>query len=294
MHIPVLLQETIKYLNVEKNKNYVDATSGSGGHSEEILKRNYPKGKVLMIDLDGYAIKILKEKFAKEVKDNRAIIKQGNYKDLLEIVKKTNFKEISGILFDLGMSKMNLENSNRGFSFNRDEPLLMTYSDDIQYTAYDFINYEPFEKIRDILRNYGQERYASIIAKKIVEKRKIKKIESSLELSQLIKEIYPKRHLKIHPATKTFQAIRIYVNDELNNLTKGLNGAFELIEANGRIIVLSYHSLEDRIVKKFFKQKESEKTAQILTQKPIAPTLEEINSNPSSRSAKLRAIKKIK
>ena len=294
MHIPVLLQETIKYLNVEKNKNYVDATSGSGGHSEEILKRNYPKGKVLMIDLDGYAIKILKEKFAKEVKDNRAIIKQGNYKDLLEIAKKTNFKEISGILFDLGMSKMNLENSNRGFSFNRDEPLLMTYSDDIQYTAYDFINYEPFEKIRDILRNYGQERYASIIAKKIVEKRKIKKIESSLELSQLIKEIYPKRHLKIHPATKTFQAIRIYVNDELNNLTKGLNGAFELIEANGRIIVLSYHSLEDRIVKKFFKQKESEKTAQILTKKPIVPTLEEINSNPSSRSAKLRAIKKIK
>jgi len=294
MHIPVLLQETIKYLNVEKNKNYVDATSGSGGHSEEILKRNYPKGKVLMIDLDGYAIKILKEKFAKEVKDNRAIIKQGNYKDLLEIVKKTNFKEISGILFDLGMSKMNLENSNRGFSFNRDEPLLMTYSDDIQYTAYDFINYEPFEKIRDILRNYGQERYASIIAKKIVEKRKIKKIESSLELSQLIKEIYPKRHLKIHPATKTFQAIRIYVNDELNNLTKGLNGAFELIEANGRIIVLSYHSLEDRIVKKFFKQKESEKVAQILTKKPIIPTLKEINLNPSSRSAKLRAIKKIK
>jgi len=294
MHIPVLLQEVVEYLNVEKNKNYVDATSGSGGHSEEILKRNYPKGKVLMIDLDGYAIKILKEKFAKEVKDNRAIIKQGNYKDLLEIVKKTNFKEISGILFDLGMSKMNLENSNRGFSFNRDEPLLMTYSDDIQYIAYDFINYEPFEKIRDILRNYGQERYASIIAKKIVEKRKIKKIESSLELSQLIKEIYPKRHLKIHPATKTFQAIRIYVNDELNNLTKGLNGAFELIEANGRIIVLSYHSLEDRIVKKFFKQKESEKTAQILTKKPIVPTLEEINSNLSSRSAKLRAIKKIK
>ena len=294
MHIPVLLQETIKYLNVEKNKNYVDATSGSGGHSEEILKRNYPKGKVLMIDLDGYAIKILKEKFAKEVKDNRAIIKQGNYKDLLEIVKKTNFKEISGILFDLGMSKMNLENSNRGFSFNRDEPLLMTYSDDIQYTAYDFINYEPFEKIRDILRNYGQERYASIIAKKIVEKRKIKKIESSLELSQLIKEIYPKRHLKIHPATKTFQAIRIYVNDELNNLTKGLNGAFELIEANGRIIVLSYHSLEDRIAKKFLKQKESEKVARILTKKPIIPTLKEINLNPSSRSAKLRAIKKIK
>jgi len=294
MHIPVLLQEVVEYLNVEKNKNYVDATSGSGGHSEEILKRNYPKGKVLMIDLDGYAIKILKEKFAKEVKDNRAIIKQGNYKDLLEIVKKTNFKEISGILFDLGMSKMNLENSNRGFSFNRDEPLLMTYSDDIQYTAYDFINYEPFEKIRDILRNYGQERYASIIAKKIVEKRKIKKIESSLELSQLIKEIYPKRHLKIHPATKTFQAIRIYVNDELNNLTKGLNGAFELIEANGRIIVLSYHSLEDRIAKKFLKQKESEKVARILTKKPIIPTLKEINLNPSSRSAKLRAIKKIK
>jgi 16S rRNA (cytosine1402-N4)-methyltransferase len=192
------------------------------------------------------------------------------------------------------MSKMNLENSNRGFSFNRDEPLLMTYNSDASYTAYDFVNYESFEKIRDVLRDYGEEKYASRIAKKIIEKRKIKKIETSLELSQLIEEIYPKRNFKIHPATRTFQAIRIYINDELNNLVRGLDGAFKLIETGGTIVVLSYHSLEDRIVKKFFKQKELEKAAQILTKKPIIPTLKEINLNPSSRSAKLRAIKKIK
>ena len=289
MHIPVLLQEAVEYLNVEKNKNYIDATGGSGGHSKEILKRNYPKGKVLIIDLDDYAIKVLKEEFIKELKNNRVIIKQGNYKDLLEIAK-----EVDGVLFDLGMSKMNLENSNRGFSFNRDEPLLMTYNSDASYTAYDFVNYESFEKIRDVLRDYGEEKYASRIAKKIIEKRKIKKIETSLELSQLIEEIYPKRNFKIHPATRTFQAIRIYINDELNNLVRGLDGAFKLIETGGTIVVLSYHSLEDRIVKKFFKQKELEKAAQILTKKPIIPTLKEINLNPSSRSAKLRAIKKIK
>lgn len=294
MHIPVLLQEAVEYLNVEKNKNYIDATGGLGGHSEEILKRNYPKGKVLIIDLDNQAIKVLKEKFTKEIKNNRVIIKEGNYKNLLEIAKEVNFKEVDGVLFDLGMSKMNLENSNRGFSFNRNEPLLMTYSDNASYTAYDFVNYESFEKIRNVLRNYGEEWYASRIAKKIIEKRKIKKIETSLELSQLIEEIYPKRNLRIHPATKTFQAIRIYVNDELNNLVRGLDGAFKLIETGGTIVVLSYHSLEDRIVKKFFKQKESEKVARILTKKPIIPTLKEINLNPSSRSAKLRAIKKIK
>ncbi len=294
MHIPVLLQETVEYLNVEKNKNYIDATGGSGGHSKEILKRNYPRGKVLIIDLDDYAIKVLKEEFTKELKNNRAIIKQGNYKDLLEIAKEVNFKKVDGVLFDLGMSKMNLENSNRGFSFNRDEPLLMTYNSDASYTAYDFVNYESFEKIRDVLRDYGEEKYASRIAKKIIEKRRIKKIETSLELSQLIKEIYPKRNLRIHPATRTFQAIRIYINDELNNLARGLDGAFKLIETGGTIVVLSYHSLEDRIVKKFFKQKELEKAVQILTKKPIIPTLKEINLNPSSRSAKLRAIKKIK
>ncbi len=294
MHIPVLLQETVEYLNVEKNKNYIDATGGSGGHSKEILKRNYPRGKVLIIDLDDQAIKVLKEEFTKELKNNRAIIKQGNYKDLLEIAKEVNFKKVDGVLFDLGMSKMNLENSNRGFSFNRDEPLLMTYNSDASYTAYDFVNYESFEKIRDVLRDYGEEKYASRIAKKIIEKRRIKKIETSLELSQLIKEIYPKRNLRIHPATRTFQAIRIYINDELNNLARGLDGAFKLIETGGTIVVLSYHSLEDRIVKKFFKQKELEKAVQILTKKPIIPTLKEINLNPSSRSAKLRAIKKIK
>jgi len=294
MHTPVLLQEAVEYLNVEKNKNYIDATGGSGGHSKEILKRNYPKGKVLIIDLDDYAIKVLKEEFIKELKNNRVIIKQGNYKDLLEIAKEVNFKEVGGVLFDLGMSKMNLENSNRGFSFNRDEPLLMTYNSDASYTAYDFVNYESFEKIRDVLRDYGEEKYASRIAKKIIEKRKIKKIETSLELSQLIEEIYPKRNFKIHPATRTFQAIRIYINDELNNLVRGLDGAFKLIETGGTIVVLSYHSLEDRIVKKFFKQKELENIAKILIKKPITPTLEEINLNPSSRSAKLRAIKKIK
>jgi 16S rRNA (cytosine1402-N4)-methyltransferase len=170
----------------------------------------------------------------------------------------------------------------------------MTYNSDASYTAYDFVNYESFEKIRDVLRDYGEEKYASRIAKKIIEKRKIKKIETSLELSQLIEEIYPKRNFKIHPATRTFQAIRIYINDELNNLVRGLDGAFKLIETGGTIVVLSYHSLEDRIVKKFFKQKELEKAAQILTKKPIIPTLKEINLNPSSRSAKLRAIKKIK
>lgn len=273
MHIPVLLNEIIE--QIESNKNYIDCTLGFGGHSKEILKKNGPNGKVLGIEID-------KEIFEKTIKDERLIAVNDSYVNLEKIVKKHNFKDISGILLDAGMSSYHIDLSGRGFSFNKDEPLLMNYGSGI--SAEEIINEYSEDEIERILREYGEEKFSRKIAKKIVEERKRKRIKSTLQLVEIVRKIVPRS--KINPATRTFQAIRIEANKELENLESVLPQALKLLNRGGKLFIISFHSLEDRIVKNFIKNNQLE------LNKPITPSEQEIKSNPRSRSAKLRIILK--
>ena len=293
IHKPVLLKEVIEYLNVGKNKNYIDCTVGEGGHAIEILKRNGPKGKVLGIEIDPELYKKLKKE-----KLERLILVNDSFSKLKEIVKRENFGLISGILLDLGLSSWHIEKSGRGFSFLRDEPLIMRYDWDEAksvLTAERIVNEWSEKEIERILKEYGEERFAKRISREIVRARKVKPIKTTFQLVEVIKKSVPSfyQHQRIHFATKTFQALRIAVNNELENLKIALPQALEVLERGGRLVVISFHSLEDRIVKNFLKEKEREGKIKILTKKPIRPSKEEIRKNPRSRSAKLRAALKI-
>lgn len=271
-HIPVLQKEVIGYLDPQPNENFIDCTFGEGGHSLAILEKNGPKGKVMGIDM------FLRPGVAKE----RLILAQDNFANLKEIVEKNKFRPVHGILFDLGMSSWHLEESGRGFSFKKREPLDMRYDQMNQLTAEKIVNFWSKIEIEKILQEYGEEKKAGRIAEFIVEARKVRPIENALQLAAVVDRA------GANPR-QTFQALRIAVNDELNNVKTALPQAMEILEAGGRLAVISFHSLEDRIVKNFFKNPSFE----ILTKKPIVPSYGEIKNNPRSRSAKLRAIKKI-
>jgi 16S rRNA (cytosine1402-N4)-methyltransferase len=290
MHIPVLQKEVIEYLDPKSNENFIDCTIGEAGHTLAIFKKNKPKGIVLGIEIDSELYRKLKKRFLKE---KRIILENNSYINLKEIVKKRDFNKVNGIFFDLGMSSWHLKESGRGFSFLKDEPLNMRYDWKTKnniLTAEEILNNWSEKEIEKILKEYGEEKFAKNIALKIIKTRKIKPIESTFQLVEIIKSAVPLwyQHQKIHPATKTFQALRIVVNDELNNLKTALLQARDILEPGGRLITISFHSLEDRIVKHFFKNQT--KAFKILTKKPIIPTNEEIKINPRSRSAKLRAI----
>jgi 16S rRNA (cytosine1402-N4)-methyltransferase len=291
MHLSVLKNEVIEYLDPKPNENFIDCTFGEGGHALEILKRNGPEGKVLGIEIDKELFEICKAKI-KESK--RLILVCDSYSNLKEIVKRERFEKISGILFDLGLSSWHLDESKRGFTFRKNEPLIMSYSQEGK-TAKDLLNELSEKEIYQILKNYGEERFARKIAKEIVKERERKKIETTFQLVEIVKRAtpvwYQKR--KIHFATKTFQALRIAVNNELENLEKALPQALEVLERGGRLVVISFHSLEDRIVKNFFKKSEREGEMKILTKKPISPSQTEIKINKRARSAKLRAGEKL-
>ena len=291
VHKPVLLNEVIEWLDVKKNKNYIDCTIGEGGHAIEILKRNGPRGKVLGIEIDPELYKKLKEE-----KLERLVLVNDSFSNLKEIVKRENFKEVYGILFDLGISSWHIEKSGRGFTFSRDEPLLMKYDLSSKISAMEIVNRWSEKEIAKILKEYGEERFAERISRQICKERKRKKIETTLQLVEIIKKAVPKwyLHRKIHFATKTFMALRIAVNNELENLRAGLVQAVDILEKGGRLVAISFHSLEDKIVKNFLKEKEREGMIKILTKKPIFPSKGEIKQNPRSRSAKLRAALKIK
>lgn len=271
MHIPVLQKEVIQYLDPKPNENFIDCTIGEGGHSMDILEKNGPRGKVLGID---FQLR-LKPK-------ERLILAEGNFANLKNIVEKNKFGSVSGILFDLGMSSWHLEESGRGFSFKRKEPLDMRYDLNNQLTAEKIVNFWSKIEIEKILQEYGEEKKAGIIAEFIAEARAVKPIENTLQLAAIINKA------GANPR-QTFQALRIAVNDELNNIKKSLPQAVEILEQGGRLAVISFHSLEDRIAKNFFKNPSFE----ILTKKPVVPGRQELRNNPRSRSAKLRAIKKI-
>ncbi|MGC9031168.1 MAG: 16S rRNA (cytosine(1402)-N(4))-methyltransferase RsmH [Minisyncoccia bacterium] len=295
IHIPVLLEKVIEYLAPKKNENFVDCTVGLGGHSFEILKRNGPKGKVLGIDKTEELIEKIKVKIKSLKMEKRFIVVCDNFINLKKIVKRYHFFPINGILFDLGMSSWHLEESKMGFSFKNDEALLMTFSKKEEITAKDILNNFSEIEIRQILKDFSQEKFAFQIARKIIEFRKKKKIETTTDLLEILKKATPKwyQKRKRHFATKTFQALRIAVNNELINLQKVLPLAFEVLEKGGRLIIISFHSLEDRIVKNFFKKMAIENRAKIITKKPIIPSIEEVKINPKSRSAKLRALIKL-
>jgi 16S rRNA (cytosine1402-N4)-methyltransferase len=292
IHIPVLKEKVLEYLNPQPNENFIDATINGGGHAFAILEKTGPNGKLLGIEWDEEIFKNLKAKFENTKLKERIIIVNDNFKNLKKIIEKENFQNPNGIIFDLGFSSWHIEKSKRGFSFMKDEILDMRYDKKSDLRAIDILNKWQERDIEKILREYGEEKYSKKIAKAIVEERRKKPILKTSELSCLVEKIVRKRG-KIHPSTKTFQALRIAVNQELENLKEVLPQAIEVLKSKGRLVIISFHSLEDRIVKNFFKEKAKEGVIEILTKKPIIPSKKEIKENPRSRSAKLRAIKKI-
>jgi len=314
IHLPVLQKEVLEYLVPKPNENFIDCTIGDGGHGLVILELIGPNGKLLGLDWDEENIHRLKfkiqnsttahfqwaglpsPKFRAGAKfKNRLILINDNFVNLKNIVERLNFGPVSGILLDLGMSSWHLEKAGRGFSFLRNEPLDMRYNKESKVRAEKILNEYSEEELRDILEKYGEERFARRISEEIIKERKRKPIKTTFQLVAIIKRVVPiwYQHRKIHPATRTFQALRIAVNDELNNLEKVLPQAVEVLRPSGRLVVISFHSLEDRIVKNFLKEKKKENIVEILTKKVIKPQREEIEINPRSRSAKLRACIKI-
>ena len=302
MHESVLLTESINYLNLNKKSIIVDCTLGYGGHSSQILKQ-IKDGFLYAFDQDKEAIKEA-DKRLKAISNNYEIINT-NFVNLKEEIKKRTDK-VDGILFDLGVSSPQLDKADRGFSFHKDAPLDMRMNQSQSLSAYDVVNNYSETELIKIFRTYGEEKYSSSIAKGIVKARETKPIQTTLELAEIIKENVPEKYRrKGHPARKVFQAIRIEVNDELNVFKKALNDTLDLININGRVCVITFHSLEDRICKQIFNEvstlpKELQGLPVIPDEyKPkfkvianIKPTKEEIERNPRSRSARLRVIER--
>lgn len=295
VHLSVLQKEAIRYLDVGPNENFIDCTVDGGGHASEILRNNGPRGKVLGLDADLEILKETKNLFEKKEYRNRVVLLSENFNNLKEAVSKSKFKKVKGILLDLGMSSWHLEKSGRGFSFLKTEPLDMRYNPKNPLTAEKILNFWSESEISRILRDFGEERFAGSIAREIVRERKVRPVKSTSQLVKVIQRAVPGKYQyqKSHFATRTFQALRIAVNQELENLTKVLPQTIEVLEHGGRVVVISFHSLEDRIVKNFLKEKNRENSINILTKKPIGPSQEEIRINPRSRSARLRAAEKI-
>ena len=302
MHESVLLTESIKYLNLNDNSVVVDCTLGYAGHSSHILKK-IKNGFLYAFDQDKEAIKIANEKL-KKISDNYEIINTNFVNLKNEINKRVNV--VDGILFDLGVSSPQLDEADRGFSFHKDALLDMRMNQNQKLTAKEVVNTYPYEKLVKIFKEYGEERYATSIARAIEKERQLKPIETTLELTEIIKNNVPEKYRRLsHPARRVFQAIRIEVNDELNVFEKALKDALDLVGINGRICVITFHSLEDKICKRIFN--EVSKVPDVFKDLPVVPleyrpkykvvanissSKEEINRNPRSRSARLRVIER--
>ncbi|MBI2451064.1 MAG: 16S rRNA (cytosine(1402)-N(4))-methyltransferase RsmH [Parcubacteria group bacterium] len=284
IHQSVLGKEILEIFDPKSGENFIDATIDGGGHARMILEKIGSEGKLLGIDWDCQMIDRLEKR-------ENLILECGNFANLKSIIEKNSFLNIKGVLFDLGFSSLQIEKSGRGFSFQKDEPLDMRFNPKEGISARDILNKYSERDLSNILWEYGEERYSRRIARAIVEARRRKRIESTFDLVEIIKKAAPRVYLysRIHPATRTFQALRIAVNRELENISKGLEAAYEVLDKNGKIAVISFHSLEDRIVKNFFRDGSKEEMIKIITKKPIRPSEEEIIKNPRARSAKLRA-----
>ncbi|HPV70399.1 MAG TPA: 16S rRNA (cytosine(1402)-N(4))-methyltransferase RsmH [Candidatus Magasanikbacteria bacterium] len=287
MHIPVLILEVINGLNLSAKDWVIDCTFGDGGHTQELLNQVGEQGQVLAIDTDIKNIVAGKQKF----ENKNLILVNDNFVHLKEVAEKNNFKSVQGILLDLGWSTTQFEESGRGFSFLRDEPLDMRLGKQ-ELTAAEILNQASEKELGRIFREYGEDRHWKKISQAIVVYRVKHPLQTSGQLANLIQTVLGGRHGKLHPATKVFQALRIAVNEELEILKQTLPQTLEVLAPTGRLAVITFHSLEDRIVKHFF-QKESGKTIKIINKKPIVASAEELKNNPRSRSAKLRIVEKI-
>ena len=298
-HVSVLLNETIESLNIKEDGIYVDCTLGYAGHSSAILKR-LKKGKLYAFDQDAQARKF-SENLLKKIGTNFEIIPT-NFVNLKEELQKRGINKVDGIMFDLGVSSPQLDDGQRGFSFHKDAPLDMRMDMTNPLSAHEVVNYYPYEKLVKIIRDYGEEKYASAIAKNIENVRKNKKIETTLELVDVISDAVPNKYKRLtHPARRTFQAIRIEVNKELSVLPIAINDAIDLLDVGGVISVITFHSLEDKICKEIFIKRSKENDfvknlpivpdellPELKVLKKIKPTKEEIEDNKRSRSATLR------
>lgn len=331
IHTPVLLKEVIEYLRPAPGQNFIDATADGGGHTLAILRAIQPSGKLLALEWDEELLRVLEVRLNKECPglSKNCILKQADYTDLAACVRLLKFGPVAGILFDFGMSSFHIGESRRGFSFQKDEELDMRYSRTIQETAADILRTRSRDELESMLKSLGEERFARSIAKGITEARRLKPVERTGELVEIIRRSVPSwyRRGRLHFATKTFQALRLAVNHELENVERGLAAAAGTIASKGRIAAITFHSLEDRIVKNFFRREDinpptlsrsvesREKDLKLLytpaekpqgiregggikenftviTKKPIRPSLEEIKLNPRSRSSRLRVYEK--
>ncbi len=301
-HIPVLLQEAVQALAVEPGGRYVDCTVGGGGHAAAILENSSPGGQLLAIDDDPEAVSAARRRLA--CYGSSALVVKGNFARLEDICLEHGFFPVSGILLDLGLSSLQLS-GNRGFSFQLEAPLDMRFNPDQDLTADTIVNTYSEEKLARILREYGEESYSNHIASLIVKKRPIK---TTFELADLVEKAVGGRRGRIHPATRTFQALRIAVNDELNKIKAALRQAVNLLGFDGRLVVISYHSLEDRITKQFMSLESRNcicppetpvcicghsPSLRLINKKVVTPSLQGVDENPRSRSAKLRAAERI-
>ncbi|MEM3565598.1 MAG: 16S rRNA (cytosine(1402)-N(4))-methyltransferase RsmH [Candidatus Bathyarchaeia archaeon] len=292
LHLPVMRDEVISFLDPESGEDFVDCTVGLGGHALAVLERTGPFGRVLGVDADPVILERLRRKVEDTDYGRRLVLACGNFADLGEIVERYAFRRVSGVLFDLGLSSWHLKKSGRGFSFLRNEPLDMRYNPKNPLTAEAIVNFWSAKDIERILRVYGQERFARRITEEIVRSRPLR---TTVDLVMAVERATPSWYHRgrIHFATRTFQALRIAVNNELENLAKALPQALDVMDEGGRLVVISFHSLEDRIVKSFLRKKAKEGAVKILTKKPVKPPKDEVAENPRARSAKLRAAVKI-
>lgn len=307
-HQPVMPEEVVRFLACKPGGIYVDGTLGGGGHAFEILKKTAPDGRLIGIDRDSDAL-VESERRLRPFGDRPTLVK-GNFADMAEILSDLDIRCVNGILLDLGVSSHQLDTAERGFSFNSDAPLDMRMDRSRGLAARDLVNTLPERELKKIFRDYGEEAMAGRIARAIASKRREAPIERTRELAGIILDAVPppQRRLGIHPATKVFQALRIAVNDELTSLHRAVQEGVDLLGEGGRMVVISFHSLEDRIVKNHFRSLEKgcicppgfphctcgrKPRLKVLTRKPVLPGPEEVEANPRSRSAKLRAAERI-
>jgi 16S rRNA (cytosine1402-N4)-methyltransferase len=300
LHSPVLLNEVIEALNIEPNGKYIDCTFGRGGHSQEILKNLGPDGKLLAIDQDSQAIEYGRNKFAN---DARIILEQKNFSQIWQVAKQYKFEhQTNAIFFDLGVSSPQLDNPERGFSFMQDGPLDMRMNPAVGISAAQWLKKVTAAELGKVLKEYGQERYSKRIAKAVVQQREQQYITTTKELAELVIKVVGRSQEKKHPATRTFQAIRIFINQELESLSTALDDCLGLLVSSGRLLLITFHSLEDQLVKSLLhkhshsnlprKLPVMEKKQAKLTRvcKAIKPSAEEIARNPRARSAKLHVL----
>lgn len=306
-HISVLYQETIDMLNIKEDGIYVDGTMGGAGHSLGICEKLSEEGIFIGIDQDDFVFDRAKVRL--ESTDCKKEFVKGNFHDIKEILMNLGINKIDGMMADLGVSSFQIDDETRGFSFKKDGPLDMRMDKSKSFSAKELVNTYSYEDLRRVISEYGEEQFAGNIAKHILKNREEKPIETTYELVEIIKNAIPKKfHQKKHPAKKTFQAIRIEVNDEIDALKQSVEDMIDVLDKGGRLAVITFHSLEDRIVKKVFSEYAKGCTCpkefpvcvcgntpkvKVLTRKPLLPTEEEIEANPRSRSAKLRVIEKL-